>query len=54
MIEPAIALYGSTFQSVMKTLEELLRESGARYVMLLDRKGFVLAHKEALWAPRPP
>lgn len=54
MIEPAIALYGSTFQSVMKTLDELLRESGARYVMLLDRKGFVLAHKEALWAPRPP
>jgi predicted regulator of Ras-like GTPase activity (Roadblock/LC7/MglB family) len=25
-----------------------------RYVLLVDRKGFVLAHREALWAPRPP
>jgi predicted regulator of Ras-like GTPase activity (Roadblock/LC7/MglB family) len=35
-------------------LEEALRETGARYALFIDRKGFVLAHKEALWAPKPP
>jgi len=54
MVEPAIALFGGTYEKAVQVLEELLRESGARYVLLLDRKGFVLAHKEALWAPRPP
>jgi predicted regulator of Ras-like GTPase activity (Roadblock/LC7/MglB family) len=54
MVEPTVALYGATFEKAVGVLDELLRESGARYAMLVDRKGFVLAHKEALWAPRPP
>lgn len=54
MVEPAIALYGAAYEKSIAVLDELLRESGARYALLLDRKGFVLAHKEALWAPRPP
>lgn len=54
MVEPTITLFGSVYERAVHVLEELLRESGARYVLLLDRKGFVLAHKEALWAPRPP
>ncbi len=54
MVEPAIALFGGAYEKASHVLEELLRESGARYALLLDRKGFVLAHREALWAPRPP
>lgn len=54
MVEPAIALFGGAYEKAVHALGELLRESGACYVLLLDRKGFVLAHKEALWAPRPP
>jgi len=54
MVEPAIALFGGAYEKAARVLEELLRESGARYALLIDRKGFVLAHKEALWAPRPP
>ncbi len=54
MVEPAVALFGGAYEEALRVLEELLRESGARYALLLDRKGFVLAHKEALWAPRPP
>ncbi len=47
-------MYGASFQKAVKVLEDLLAQAGARYAMLVDRKGFVLAHKEALWAPRPP
>lgn len=54
MIEPAIALFGAAYEKASAVLEELLRESNSRYALLLDRKGFVLAHKEAIWAPRPP
>lgn len=54
MVEPTIVLFGGIYEKAVHVLEELLRESGARYVLLLDRKGFVLAHKEALWAARPP
>ncbi|MBF6594138.1 MAG: roadblock/LC7 domain-containing protein [Thermaceae bacterium] len=54
MVEPAIALFGAAYEKSVTVLDDLLRESGARYALLLDRKGFVLAHKEALWAPRPP
>lgn len=54
MVEPTVALYGESFKRTVGILEDLLRESGARYAMLVDRKGFVLAHQEALWAPRPP
>ena len=54
MVEPALVLYGATYEKALEALDELLRESGARYALLVDKKGFVLAHKEALWAPRPP
>ncbi|MFC4452479.1 roadblock/LC7 domain-containing protein [Deinococcus sonorensis] len=54
MIEPSLALYGETFERVEQHLEELLEATGVRYCLLVDRKGFVLSHKEALWAPRPP
>lgn len=54
MIEPAIALFGAAYEKASAVLDELLRESNSRYALLLDRKGFVLVHKEALWAPRPP
>lgn len=54
MVEPALALFGATYEKASSVLEEMLRESNARYTLLLDRKGFVLVHKEALWAPRPP
>lgn len=54
MVEPALVLYGDTYEKALEVLDELLRESGARYALLVDKKGFVLAHKEALWAPRPP
>ena len=54
MIEPSLALYGDAFARVDQQLEELLDATGVRYCLLVDRKGFVLSHKEALWAPRPP
>ncbi len=54
MIEPSIALYGESFNKVTTSLDELLNKAHVRYAMLVDRKGFVLAHKEALWAPKPP
>ena len=54
MIEPSLALYGDAFARVDRLLEELLEVTGVRYGLLVDRKGFVLSHKEALWAPRPP
>ncbi|WP_291423434.1 roadblock/LC7 domain-containing protein [Deinococcus sp.] len=54
MIEPSLALYGEAFARVDQQLEELLEQTGVRYCLLVDRKGFVLSHKEALWAPRPP
>ncbi len=54
MIEPSLALYGDAFDQVEKHLGDLLESTGVRYCLLVDRKGFVLSHKEALWAPRPP
>ncbi|WP_456410093.1 GTPase-activating protein MglB [Oceanithermus sp.] len=54
MIEPTVALYGDAFDRAVAVLEELIEQAQVRYVLLVDRKGFVLAHKEALWAPRPP
>ena len=54
MIEPSLALYGESFDQVEQQLEDLLEATGVRYCLLVDRKGFVLSHKEALWAPRPP
>ena len=54
MVEPSLVLYGAPYERAVEVLEETLRETGARYALLIDRKGFVLAHKEALWAPKPP
>ena len=54
MIEPSLALYGESFDQVETQIENLLAATGVRYCLLVDRKGFVLSHKEALWAPRPP
>ncbi len=54
MIEPSIALFGASFEEASRALDELLEATGAQYALLVDRKGFVLAHREALWAPRPP
>lgn len=54
MVEPSLVLYGALYERAMEVLEETLQETGARYGLLIDRKGFVLAHKEALWAPKPP
>ena len=53
MVEPSLVLYGALYERAMGVLEEALRETGARYALFIDRKGFVLAHKEALWAPSP-
>ncbi len=54
MIEPSIALFGDAFDKVENLLDDLLKQTQARYALLVDRKGFVLVHREALWAPRPP
>lgn len=54
MIEPSIALYGDAYDKVEGLLDDLLKNTQARYALLVDRKGFVLVHREALWAPRPP
>jgi predicted regulator of Ras-like GTPase activity (Roadblock/LC7/MglB family) len=32
----------------------MLNATSIPYCMLVNRQGFVLPHKEALWAPRPP
>ncbi len=54
MVEPTLILYGELYEEALRALEETLGETGGRYALLVDRKGFVLAHKEALWAPKPP
>ena len=54
MIEPSVSLYGQGLQRVTDHLGALLQKSHSLYAMLIDRKGFVLAHRESLWAPRPP
>lgn len=54
MIEPTLALYGEAYAKVDSCLEELLKNTGVRYCLLVDRKGFVLSHREAIWAPAPP
>ena len=48
MIEPSLALYGEAFERVEQQLEQLLADTGVRYCLLVDRKGFVISHKEAL------
>lgn len=54
MLEPSLDLYGQTFDQVDSLLKDLISRSHARYAMIIDRKGFVLMHARALWAPKPP
>ena len=54
MLEPSLELYGKTFDKVDGYLDDLIAQSHARYAMIVDLKGFVLAHNKALWAPKPP
>lgn len=54
MLEPSVDLYGGAYQRVDGLLEELLDKSRARYALVVDRKGFVLVHRRAVWAPKPP
>ena len=54
MIEPSLPIYDALHDQINQDIENLLTATGVRFCMLVDRKGFVLAHKEALWAPRPP
>jgi predicted regulator of Ras-like GTPase activity (Roadblock/LC7/MglB family) len=54
MLEPSLDLYGATLERVDGVLTELLAKSHARYVLIIDRAGFVLMHQRALWAPKPP
>lgn len=54
MLEPSLELYGKTFDKVDGLLTDLVKQSQARYVLIVDLKGFVLVHTKALWAPKPP
>lgn len=54
MIEPSMALFGEAYEKIDAEIENLLAQTGIRYGLLVDRKGFVLSHKEAKWAPRAP
>jgi predicted regulator of Ras-like GTPase activity (Roadblock/LC7/MglB family) len=54
MIEPSLPIYDKLHDQIEQDIEDLMNATGIRYCMLVDRKGFVLSHKEALWAPRPP
>lgn len=46
--------YAQVFEQVNDVMSRLMDDTGVRYGLLLDRKGFVQVHKEAHWAPRPP
>lgn len=52
--EAALAVYKEAYTKIDHILADLLAQTGIRYSLLVDRKGFVLSHKEAEWAPRPP
>lgn len=54
MLEPSLDLYGAALQRVESLLGDLIDRSRARYTLVVDRKGFVLLHKRAVWAPKPP
>ncbi len=54
MLQPSLELYGESFEKVDALLDDLLAKSHAQYVLIVDLKGFVIAHNKALWAPKPP
>ncbi|HWG84582.1 MAG TPA: roadblock/LC7 domain-containing protein [Deinococcales bacterium] len=54
MIEPSLTLDGEAFDRAVAALDTLIASAHARYALLVDRRGFVLAHREAIWAPQPP
>lgn len=54
MLEPSLDLYGEAAERVEAMLVDLLVQSRARYALLIDRQGFVILHRRAPWAPKPP
>ena len=54
MLEPSLDLYGEAAERVEGLLVDLLTQSRARYALLIDRQGFVILHRRAAWAPKPP
>lgn len=54
MLEPSLDLYGGAHRRVEELLDGLIERSHARYALVVDRKGFVLLHRRAVWAPKPP
>jgi predicted regulator of Ras-like GTPase activity (Roadblock/LC7/MglB family) len=54
MLEPQVDLYGAAMARVQQRLEALLERSRARYALVVDRKGFVILHAAAPFAPKPP
>ncbi len=54
MLEPSVDLYGAAHERVREHLSDLLDRAKARYALVVDRKGFVLLHARAVWAPAPP
>ena len=54
MLEPQVDLYGAAMKRVQERLDALLERSGARYALVVDRKGFVILHAAAIDAPVAP
>lgn len=54
MVNAPLKLYGGALQATEQALTALLGKSRARYVLVIDRRGFVLLHQRAPWAPPPP
>ncbi len=54
MLLPSLELYGEAADRVGEVLVDLLAQSRARYALLIDRQGFVILHRRAPWAPKPP
>lgn len=54
MIEPTLDLYGESYAKIERHLQDLLDATGVRFGLLVDRKGFVVCHREAKGAPKPP
>jgi predicted regulator of Ras-like GTPase activity (Roadblock/LC7/MglB family) len=53
VIEPSLALEGDSYEKATGFLDAFLASSQARCALVVDRRGFVLVHREAVWAPRP-
>lgn len=49
-----MALYQVHYDRIDRLVVDLLSSTGVRYAILIDRKGSVVSHKAAAWAPEPP